>query len=179
MVEGRPFGAFALLWELRAERRREIAWVELRDEALAARGRQWCTGEAAYALEYELETGPGYVTTRLEVRVENGPSLTLERGASPELEGVLDCDLGFSPLTNAMPVLRHGLHRAPGSCDFTMAWVAVPGLTVHESAQRYEHVRPGVVRYVDLGPHEGFTAEIEFDDNGLATTYPGLAERAA
>ena len=30
-----------------------------------------------------------------------------------------------------------------------MAWVSVPDLGVHGSAQRYEHVRPGVVRYVD------------------------------
>jgi hypothetical protein len=59
-----------------------------------------------------------------------------------------------------------------------MAWVSVPDLEVHMSDQRYEHVRPGVVRFVDRGRFEGFTAEIEFDEDGLALLYPGLAERA-
>ncbi|MDX6536403.1 MAG: hypothetical protein QOD37_744, partial [Gaiellales bacterium] len=43
MREGRPFGAFALVWALPAARRRAIAWIELGDDAtLRARGRQWC-----------------------------------------------------------------------------------------------------------------------------------------
>src|SRR4051812_41932025 len=107
---GRPFGTFALVWALEEERRREIAWIELGDDrTLTARGRQWCTGVNAYVLEYELETSPGYITERLNARIDGGPELTLVRGSSSELDGALDCDLGFSPLTNAMPVLRHRL----------------------------------------------------------------------
>ena len=87
----------------------------------------------------------------------------------------LDCDLALSPLTNAMPILRHGLHEQPGEADFTMAWVDVPSLTVTESRQRYEHVAPGLVRYVDRGEFDGFTAELELDPDGLVLTYPGLA----
>jgi hypothetical protein len=43
----------------------------------------------------------------------------------------LDCDLALSPLTNAMPVLRHGLLENGGPLDFVMAWVSVPDLSVH------------------------------------------------
>jgi uncharacterized protein len=93
-------------------------------------------------------------------------------------DDVLDCDLALSPLTNAMPILRHGLHEQPGSADFTMAWVDVPSLAVHESRQRYEHVAPGVVRFVDRGQFDVFTAELELDRDGLVVRYPGLAERA-
>ena len=97
--DGRPFGAFALVWTLDEEQRREIAWIELGDDrTLTARGRQWCTGGGNYLLEYELETSTGYVTERLHARIDGGPALTLLRGSSRELDGVLDCDLGFSPL---------------------------------------------------------------------------------
>jgi hypothetical protein len=74
-----------------------------------------------------------------------------------------------------MPVRRHGLHEAPGAVDFLMAWVAVPALAVSPSRQRYEHVRPGVVRYV--GEHRGYVGELELDADGLVVHYPELARR--
>src|SRR4051794_21411078 len=81
MRDGRPFGAFALVWALPAARRREIAWIELGDDAtMRARGRQWCDGEPRYELFYELETSAGYITRRLSVSVTDGPAVTLERG---------------------------------------------------------------------------------------------------
>jgi hypothetical protein len=103
--------------------------------------------------------------------------LVLVRDGEGWIEGALDCDLGLSPLTNAMPVHRTGLLHRPGAEDFLMTWVSVPDLVVHASAQRYEHVRPGVVRYVDRGQFEGFTAELAFDADGLVLDYPGLARR--
>jgi hypothetical protein len=39
-------------------------------------------------------------------------------------------------------------------------------------------VAPGVVRFVDRGQFDGFTAELELDRDGLVVRYPGLAERA-
>ena len=69
-----------------------------------------------------------------------------------------------------MPVRRSGLHERPGSEDFVMAWVSVPDLRLHASPQRYEHVRPGVVRYVALDGD--FTAELELDDDGLGRALP-------
>ena len=76
-----------------------------------------------------------------------------------------------------MPVRRHGLGDGPGTEDFLMAWVEVPELTVVASAQRYEHVRPGVVCFVDRGLFEGFTAELELDEDGLAIRYAALADQ--
>ena len=32
-------------------------------------------------------------------------------GERPDLSEALDIDVGFSPLTNSMPILRQGLHR--------------------------------------------------------------------
>jgi uncharacterized protein len=104
-------------------------------------------------------------------------TLDLRPGGDEWVEGAVDCDIAFSPLTNAMPVLRAGLMSREGAEDFVMSWVAVPELTVHASRQRYEHVRDGVVRFVSLDID--YTSELTFDSDGLVVTYPGLGERVA
>lgn len=178
LADGRPFGSFALLWELPAERRGELAWIEHgEDDTLAARGRQWCTGGSAYALEYALETTPGYVTRRLQVRVADGPELVLERGRSAELEGVLDCDLGFSPLTNAMPVLRDRMQEGGSAQAIDVAWVSVPDLAVHRDHQVYQPLGDGRVRFAS--PDAGFECVIELTGDGFVRDYPDIARLAA
>ncbi|SDK78866.1 putative glycolipid-binding domain-containing protein [Streptomyces indicus] len=89
----------------------------------------------------------------------------------------LDCDLGLSPLTNAMPVLRHALHRTPGTRDFTMAWVSVPDLTVHASPQTYAYEGPGPAGTRVHFTSGAFESEVEFDASGFVTSYAGLAHR--
>ena len=60
--------------------------------------------------------------------------------------------------------------------DHVMAWVDVPSLDVLRSEQRYELLDGPRVRFVGL--EDGFTADLELDDHGFVTRYPGLAERA-
>jgi hypothetical protein len=148
----------------------EAVEVELHQDRLRARGVQLGPD---YRMDWTLDTSAGWVTERLAIEVA-GPHanrLELERADLPA--GALDCDLGFCPLTNTMPILRHGLHEGGEPVDFVMAWVSVPDLTVHTSRQRYEPVRPGVVRYRDAT----FSSELELDDDGLVVRYPGLARR--
>ena len=95
------------------------------------------------------------------------------------MAGALDCDLGLSPLTNSMPVLRHRLHEGGGPIDFVMAWVSVPDLSMHAAPQRYTFVRTErsarIVRFESLD--DPFTAEISFNDFGMVIDYPGIAQR--
>jgi hypothetical protein len=176
------------IWRGVEEWRAEAARIELDAESLSASGTQISDHPSPYRLDYELETGEGFVTRSLRVEIrgtEGKRSLDLRRDAaggwSADAEGLddaLDCDLGFSPLTNAMPILRHRLHGEPGSEEFTMAWVSVPQLTIHAARQRYTHLRPGRVRFESLdGEFEGFTADLELDDDGLIVRYPELAQR--
>jgi hypothetical protein len=173
--DGRPFGTFALVWALAAERRREIAWIELGDDAtLRARGRQWREGDGGYELHYALDTSPGYVTERLDVRVLGGPELALVRGQSPELEGVADCDLGYSPLTNAMPVLRN---RLEGPFEIDVAWVSVPDLTVHRDHQIYEPKGGDRIRF--RSPEADFERLVMLTPDGFVLDYPDIAQLVA
>jgi uncharacterized protein len=181
--------------------RAETARVELGEGALRATGTQLATAPLPYRLDYRLDaSGAGYVTRSLEIaaagegwerglRLERDPggAWTAEASGQGELDAAglgeaLDCDLGFSPLTNTMPVLRHGLHRHPGRVDCMMAWVSVPDLALHASHQRYEHLRAdgdgATVRYTSVeGGRETFTADLEVDHDGLVRHYPGLARR--
>jgi hypothetical protein len=166
----------------------EHARVRLRPDGLLATGVQLGAEPEPYRLDYHLDVPSEWITRRLEVEASGEGwrrSMVLERDAAgawtvdgegdQRLDGALDCDLAFSPLTNVMPILRHGLHERAESRDFVMAWVSVPDLKVHRSPQRYEHVRPGVVRYIALDGD--FTAELELDADGLVVRYPRLAER--
>jgi hypothetical protein len=180
----------ALAWQGVEEWLAEHAQIDLGEDGVMATGVQLGVEPEPYFLEYHLDAPSGWVTRRLEVEASGAGwrrSLSLEHDGRggwaadgervPDVDGALDCDLAFSPLTNLMPVRRSALHERPGGEDFVMAWVSVPDLRLHASPQRYEHVRPGVVRFVALDGD--FTAELELDDDGLVVRYPRLAERVA
>jgi uncharacterized protein len=171
-----------IAWTGTPDWRAEVCEVVLSDEGVAATGAQLGATPTPYRAAYELEARREWVTRRLHVEVAGVGSLELRNDGkgtwagvpnAAELEGALDCDLAFSPLTNLMPVRRHRLHEHPGSVDFAMAWVSLPDLNVHRAEQRYEHVAPGRVRYSS----DGFVAELELDADGLVVVYPGLARR--
>src|SRR5262249_18002937 len=145
-----------------------------------------------YRVDYRLEAPEDYVTRELELTAttEAGQRrlLLTHDGAGgwnadgdielPDLSEARDIHIENSPLTNTMPMRRHGLQHG-GERDFVMAFVTLPDLRVEASPQRYEHVRKtdggAVVRY--LGLDSGFTAELELDDEGLLSFYPRLARR--
>jgi hypothetical protein len=197
-----------LVWRGLDEWRSEAAEVNLTEDGVGARGTQIGVDPLPYRLNYRLEAQERFVTRSLEIEVggegwrrelelthagegswscngtESGePEMDLPApgGDTAGLEDSLDCDLGFSPLTNFMPIRRLDLHRGPGEAEFVMAWVSVPDLALHASAQRYEHLRMepegAVVRFTDEGIFKGFTSELELDRDGLIRVYPGLAGR--
>jgi uncharacterized protein len=186
--------------------RAEVVSVNLMPSGVRATGTQLGVDPVPYRLDYLLDAGDNFITRSLEVvatgagwtrrlqlfgdreggwrseaREEGDVELPPAGGDVEALIGALDCDLGFSPLTNLMPVRRHALHERPGAVDLLVAWVSVPDLGLNASHQRYEHVRrqanEAVVRYIDLGTHRGFTSELVLDNDGLVLVYPQLARR--
>lgn len=165
----------------------EYAEALLAEGSLSAGGVAIGTEPVPYRLDYSLETGEGFVTSELKVSTFGEGwkrRLSLRRSSAgdwsadaelPDLTAAYDCDLGLSPLTNTMPVLRHGLLDGGESVDFLMAWVSVPDLVVYASPQRYTPVRKGVVRFESLDGD--FTADIVFDEDGLVIDYPGIGRR--
>ncbi|GLZ78198.1 hypothetical protein Afil01_30050 [Actinorhabdospora filicis] len=176
----------------------EYASIDLAADHLIATGTAVGGDPMPYRLTYRLTTTHGWVTSRLLVETEGGSwrrrldlrhhdgtwTIDTEADGSPDLPppggdpaaltGALDCDLGLSPLTNTMPVLRAGLLHGGGPVDFLMAWVSVPDLAVVPSTQTYTFVRRlddgASVRFAS----PGFTREVEFDASGLVRDYPSI-----
>jgi uncharacterized protein len=147
-----------LIWTGLDAPRMEIARVETDGAGIRAEGTQI---GIAYELRYRLDGGV------LVLDVVGGPSARVEPGDADFV------DLGFSPLTNTLPILRDGLDRSDEPRDYVMALVDVPSLEVSRSEQRYEPFAPDLVRF-----RSGeFTAMLELDEDGFVTRYPGLAQR--
>jgi hypothetical protein len=172
-----------LVWRGLEEWLAEECSVLVEEDRLRAEGVQLGAEPHPYRVDYELLTAPGFVTERLIARArdaEGSRTVELLRASDgawtangeplPEVEGALDCDLAFSPLTNFMPARRLGAEPV----DLVMAWVSVPDLGVRRSEQRYEPIDDHRVRFVSLD--SDFVAELELDDDGLVTRYPRLAE---
>ena len=91
--------------------------------------------------------------------------------------GALDCDLACSPVTNTMPIFRHGLQHGPGAQRFLMAFVQVPTLRVVTSQQSYTHLSlaedTARVRYAS----GSFVSDLTVDRDGLVIEYPTMASR--
>ena len=95
----------------------EWCLVHLVDDRLSAHGVQVAAKPEPYRLDYRVETGPEYVTRSVHARAEGhgwSRRLDLHRsddghwrsaaGPLPDADGAYDVDLGFSPLTNTLPV---------------------------------------------------------------------------
>jgi hypothetical protein len=182
----------------------EFAEIGLGRGELRAEGVTIGGGPDPYRLDYTLETAAGYVTSRLQV-VSRGEgwrrTLDLQRdaegswtltsdergrvdlppsgGDAAAWTGALDCDLGLSPVTNSMPILRHELLAGGDPVELEVVWVSVPDLSVHSDGQRYVPVRAGsdrsVVRYE--ATDGSFAADITLDLDGIVIDYPGIARR--
>ena len=137
----------------------EVAHVERHEGKLTATGTQL---GASYELRYRL--GPELLHVEL----------VGQRSLDVPLDGADFFDLGWSPLFNSLPVIRDRLLEPGPARDYVMRWVDVPSLEVHESKQRYEPLGDLLIRFRS----EGFTADIQFDENGFVVDYPGIARRA-
>ncbi|HMK93001.1 MAG TPA: putative glycolipid-binding domain-containing protein [Thermoleophilia bacterium] len=182
----------------------EFAEIRLASDGLRAKGVAIGTSPVPYRLDYELETTGELVTSRLRVWCTGeGWSRTLDLrhdagapwvidaaqhgeidlprggGEPAALAGALDCDLGLSPVTNLMPILRHDLLLGRGPIELTAAWVSVPDLGVQADGQRYTHLRSEpdhhLIRYE--ATDGSFCADIMVDDVGVVIDYPGIARR--
>lgn len=181
-----------LVWSIEETLGFDAAWATVDDAGrrLEAEGQAAGRRPEPYTLRYGFESDPDWLTRSMTVEAwtEAGVRhLDLRREAAgwtvngeprPDLADALDCDLGFCPLTNTMPALRHGLLAQAGSVELLMAFITVPGLEVRANRQRYTHVRllPGggaVIRY-ESG---SFRSDLTFDADGFVVTYPQLGRR--
>ena len=147
-----------LAWVGDGAARMEVARVDRDGHGITAAGTQL---GAVYDLRYLLAPATLYV------------EVFGERSIELSLDGADFFDLGWSPLFNSLPVIRDALFDPGPARDYVMRWVEVPSLDVSMSEQRYEPLGDGVVRFSS----GSFTADIQFDEAGFVTSYPGIGSR--
>lgn len=91
------------------------------------------------------------------------------------LDGAIDVDLSATPFTNTLPIRRLNL-RGGESSDIVVVYIEAPSLTVTAAPQRYTCIEPGR-RYRFQSLDSDFVRDIDIDEHGLVTEYPGLFKR--
>lgn len=89
------------------------------------------------------------------------------------LPGCVDLDLNFSPSTNMLPIRRLSLAIGQ-SADVRATWLRFPSFKVEPLEQRYTRLSESTYRYESAGGT--FVREIEVNEHGLVTRYPGFFE---
>jgi hypothetical protein len=186
-----------LTWQAGDGRTLESARVLLGAGGLRALGRavRAVPDTLTFTSSYRLVVGESGEVQRLSVTTataERERSLTLNRtedgywlldtgsgGARAEFEKSVDVDLEYSPLFNALPIRRLGLHKQSGEHTMPMVVVSVPTLEVQVVRQRYRTVSTldGDGHAVVEFAQGDLTAELTVDADGLVLDYPGLAAR--
>ena len=141
-------------------------------------------GATAGRLEYAADADSGWQTRRAEVRGTVGArqvAFVITRSAGgawrindadrPDLAGLVDLDLGFTPATNLFPLRRLGLE--PGAAaDAEAVWLDDASWTFTRLPQRYE--RRSADTYWYESPIAGYADLLIVSPDGFVREYPGL-----
>jgi hypothetical protein len=87
------------------------------------------------------------------------------------VEGCLDLDLGFSPSTNTLALLKAEL-PVDTETEVISAYLAFPELTLEPLRQTYR--RTGEHTYAYESPQHGYAAELRVNAVSFVVDYPGL-----
>jgi len=116
----------------------------------------------------------GFIATRaLSVTLmrDSHSRWTVDGDPAPALDGCVDVDLAFSPVTNLLPIRRLALE--PGaSARVQAAWLRFPEVTVEVLDQRYTPRSANEYSYESADG--AFRRELKVDESGLVLEYPGL-----
>lgn len=107
----------------------------------------------------------------IEISTDSNHRWRLNHQECPEAAGCIDVDLNFSPATNLLPIRRLDLFEGQES-QVRAAWLHFPSLQLEPLEQVYRRIGERTYSYQNTG--RGFVAEIEVDEFGLVTCYPGL-----
>ena len=88
----------------------------------------------------------------------------------------MDVDLNFSPSTNLLPIRRLAL-EVGSEAAVRAAWLRFPGFALEPLEQVYRRAAVGLYRYESAGGQ--FRADLEVDESGFVTRYPGFCEMEA
>jgi uncharacterized protein len=131
------------------------------------------TDAAWRTVSARVEGWSGERSIAIEIAADSRSRWSMNGEPQPAVEGCIDIDLNFSPSTNLLPIRRLAL---PVGKEATVraAWLRFPSFTLEPLEQRYLRAAERAYCYESAGG--GFVADLEVDDFGLVTRYPGFFE---
>jgi hypothetical protein len=117
----------------------------------------------------------GGKTILVEARVVRAGAWKVGGADVAQIDGCVDVDLNFSPSTNLLPIRR--LDLAVGEeREVRAAWLRFPSFRFEPLEQSYRRLSRNRYRYRSAGGR--FETDLEVDENGFVTRYPGFWEAA-
>jgi hypothetical protein len=117
----------------------------------------------------------GGKTILVAAKVSRAGSWKVGGAAVARIAGCVDADLNFSPSTNLLPIRR--LNLAVGEERLVRAaWLRFPSFRFEPLEQSYRRLSRNRYRYRSAGGR--FETDLEVDENGFVTRYPGFWEAA-
>lgn len=129
--------------------------------------KQWRTLE----LRFMLESAPGSMQGIHLLTEGDGRWTDANEQHIPELDGISDVDIQWSPLTNTLPLNRLGMSEGSHH-DVRVAYIALPDIALQVVDQHYDRPNEEVLEFSAPGRPEKFA--IEVDNNGFVKHYPEL-----
>lgn len=133
--------------------------------------KQWRTLE----LRLMLETEPGAMQGIHLLTEGDGMWTDASENHMPELDGCIDVDIQWSPLTNSLPINRLSLASGEEQ-EIRVAYIALPQLVVRPVTQRYLRVSDDTVRYASES--RDVEHDLVVDAEGHVVSYPDLFSRS-
>jgi len=131
--------------------------------------RAWRTLE----LRIMVEQAPGSMAALHLLASGDGTWTDADGNAVPDLDGCIDVDIQWSPLTNTLPIQR--LNPGNREEEIRVAYVSLPDLTVRPMKQVYSRIDSTTVRY--QSETRDFQRDVIVDPEGIVVDYPGLFRR--
>jgi len=133
-------------------------------------------------LEYLIECDPDWSTRSAtvdgwvgehviehEITVGEGGIWYLDDQEIRSVEGCLDIDLNFSPITNLLPLRRLDLKDGDNE-SVSAAWLRFPSFELERLAQTYTRIDRSTVKYESRDGE--FVRELKVNAAGLVLDYP-------
>lgn len=128
----------------------------------------------ALELRLMVEQEPGSMTALHVMASGDGRWVDADQRPIPELDGCIDIDVRWTPLTNTLPIRRLEID-GDAEQEIRVACVSLPDLAIRPLMQRYARVNDTTVRYRSETMPEG--VEIAVDGEGFVVNYPGEFRR--
>ncbi len=114
----------------------------------------------------------GEEKVEIELSVDS-ESWSLNGRTIEAVKNCVDLDLNFSPSTNLLPIRRLRLDIGQEAA-VRAAWLRFPSFRLEPLDQVYHRTGPSTYRYESAGGR--FVADLEVNEEGFVTHYPGFAD---